>query len=53
MVFVEMDRNDKVFEKLDKILHDVENLLVNLLGELVPIMQMKILNYMKMHGKIL
>jgi hypothetical protein len=26
MVFVEVDRDDKVFEKLDKILHDVENL---------------------------
>ncbi len=36
MVFVEMKRNEEVFEKLNKILHDVENLSGKLLWKVKP-----------------
>ncbi len=36
MVFVEMDRNNQIFEKIDKILHDVENLSGKLLWNVKP-----------------
>ena len=36
MVFVEMKRNEEVFEKLNKIIHDVENLSGKLLWKVKP-----------------